>query len=61
MKALTEPLKQLEDIHLIQADIKAGRLPLLVVGCIDAGKGHLIYTLSEDYACIVQCTVLGIN
>lgn len=53
MKALTEPLKQLEDIHLIQADIKAGRLPLLVDGCIDAGKGHLIYTLSEDYACKV--------
>ena len=43
MKALTEPLKQLEDIHLIQADIKAGRLPLLVDGCIDAGKGHLIH------------------
>ena len=28
MLALTNPMKQLEDIRFIQADIKAGRLPL---------------------------------
>lgn len=51
MLALTNPMKELEDIRFIQADIKAGRLPLLADGCIDAGKGQLIYTLSEAYPC----------
>ena len=51
MLALTNPMKQLEDIRFIQADIKAGRLPLLADGCIDAGKGQFVYTLSENYPC----------
>lgn len=56
MLALTNPMKQLEDIRFIQADIKAGRLPLLADGCIDAGKGQFVYTLSENYPCRVIIT-----
>lgn len=49
MLALTNPMKQLEDVRFIQADMKAGRLPVLADGCIDAGKGHFVHMLSEDY------------
>lgn len=49
MNALTNPMKQLEEVLLTEADIKAGRLPLLIDGCIDAGKGHMIYTLAGNY------------
>ena len=49
MKALTEPMQQLETVAEIKQDIAAKRLPVVIDGCIDASKGHLVYTLSESF------------
>jgi len=49
MKALTVPVQQLEAVAEIMQDIRLNRLPAVLEGCIDAAKGHLMYTLAGDY------------
>lgn len=49
MKALTAPLYQLENIDQIQQNIKLKQLPVVLDGCTDASKGHLMYALSGQY------------
>ncbi len=50
MKAFTAPLADLEEFHLVRADLKKNRGILQVSGCIEAQKSHFMYCASEGYS-----------
>lgn len=46
MKALTEPLLELESYHQLLTDIQQKQTPVLTTGVIDVQQTHLIYSIS---------------
>lgn len=49
MKTFTTPLKELKEFNDIIDNLKMKNTPVLVTGCIDSQKCHLISSLSEGY------------
>jgi len=49
LKTFTEPLKELKEFNEIKENIITRTLPVMITGCIDSQKCHLIYGLSEGF------------
>ena len=49
MKTFTTPLKELKEFNDLKENIILKNLPVLVTGCIDSQKCHVIHGLSEEY------------
>jgi transcription-repair coupling factor (superfamily II helicase) len=49
LKTFTAPLKELKEFNEIKENLKLKNTPVLVTGCIDSQKCHLISGLSEGY------------
>ena len=48
MQALLAPLRDLAEYGQIRKDIRKGRTPVALSGCVDSQKLHMIYGLSDD-------------
>ena len=48
MQALLAPLRDLAEYGQIREDIRKGRTPVALSGCVDSQKLHMIYGLSDD-------------
>ncbi len=56
MQALLAPLQDLAEYGQIREDIRKGRTPVALSGCVDSQKLHMIYGLSDGLRCRVIVT-----
>ncbi len=56
MQALLAPLSDLAEYGQIREDIRKGRTPVALSGCVDSQKLHMIYGLSQGLRCKVIVT-----
>ncbi len=56
MQALLAPLRDLAEYDQIREDIRRGRTPVALSGCVDSQKLHMIYGLSDGLRCKVIVT-----
>ena len=56
MQSLLAPLKELAEFDKIKEDIRRGRGPVSLTGCVDSQKLHMIYGLSQELSCRVIVT-----
>ena len=49
MQALLEPLKELAEFGAIREQLGKGQEPVLLTGCVDSQKLHMIYGLSDGF------------
>ena len=49
MKAFLEPLRSLEEIRKLEAQLKKGPGIQMISGCIDSQKPHLMYGAGNDF------------
>ena len=47
MQALLAPLRELAEYDQAREDIRKGRTPVALSGCVDSQKLHMIYGLSD--------------
>ncbi|WP_312101857.1 transcription-repair coupling factor [Lachnoclostridium sp.] len=56
MKTFTAPLQEYREFQVIEQSIQKNQYPLLITGCIDSQKCHLIHALSEGIVCKLVIT-----
>lgn len=49
LNTFLSPLRELNEFHEVQKNVKIGNTPIHITGCIDSQKCHLIYGISEEY------------
>ena len=49
MKLFTGPLEALSEYRELKEDIRTGKLPAYVDGCVDSQKCHWMSSVAQDY------------